>query len=57
MILFHLFGNLLNVKDDEPIKDEKNLLTLNDAIKINQMVTTPIFDDGHFFNKKLIALK
>ena len=47
------FGNLLNLKDDEPIKDEKNLLTLNDAIKINQMVTTPIFDDGHFFNKKL----
>ena len=47
------FGSMLNIKDDEPIKDEKQLLTLNDAIKINQMVTTPIFDDGHFFNKNL----
>ena len=47
------FGSLLNMKDDDDlIKDEKNLLTLNDAIKINQMVTTPIFDDGHFFNAK-----
>ena len=47
------FGGLLNLKDDEPIKDEMQLSTLNDAIKINQMVTTPIFDDGHFFNKNL----
>ena len=47
------FGGLLNLKDDEPIKDEKQLLSLNDAIKINQMVTTPIFEDSHFFNKNL----
>ena len=47
------FGSMLNLKVDEPIKDEKQLLTLNDAIKINQLVTTPIFDDGHFFNKNL----
>jgi len=48
------FGSLLNLKDDDaPIKDEETLSTLNDAIKINQMVTTPIYDDGHFFNVKL----
>ena len=47
------FGSLLNLKDDEPIKEEKQLLTLNDAIKINQMVTTPIVEDNHFFNKNL----
>jgi len=47
------FGSLLNLKDDGPIKEEKTLLTLNDALKINQMVTTPLFEDGHFFNPNL----
>ena len=47
------FGSLLNLKDDGPIKEEKTLMTLNDAIKINQMITTPLFEDDHFFNKKL----
>ena len=47
------FGSLLNLKDDGPIKEEKQLMSLNDKIKINQMVTTPIVEDGHFFNKNL----
>jgi hypothetical protein len=47
------FGSLLNLKDDGPIKDESTLLTLNDAIKINQMVTTPVIADNHFFNTNL----
>ena len=47
------FENLKNMEDDDaPIKDEKNLLTLKDTLKINQLVTTPIFDDGHFFNAR-----
>ena len=47
------FGSLLNLKDDGPIKEEKTLLTLNDALKINQLLTTSIIDDGHFFNTNL----
>ena len=47
------FGSLLNLKDDGPIKEEKTLMTINDAIKINQMITTPLLEDGHFFNKNL----
>ena len=47
------FGSLLNLKDDGPIKEEKTLLTLNDALKINQLVTTSIIDDGYFFNTNL----
>ena len=47
------FGSLLNLKDDGPIKEETTLLTLNDKIKINQMITTPVIDDNHFFNKTL----
>ena len=47
------FGSLLNLKDDGPIKEEKQLMTLNDQIKINQMITTAVVDDGHFFNTKL----
>ena len=47
------FGSLLNLKDDGPIKEEKQLMTLNDQIKINQIITTPVVDDGHFFNTKL----
>ena len=48
------FGSLLNLKDDdEPIKEEKVLLTINDSIKLNQLLTTPVIDDGHFFNNKL----
>ena len=47
------FGSLLNLKDDGPIKEEKTLLTLNDAIKLNQLITTNIIDDNHFFNNKL----
>ena len=47
------FGSLLNLKDDGPIKEETTLLTLNDAIKINQMITTPVIEDNHFFNKTL----
>ena len=39
--------------DDEPIKEEKVLLTINDSIKLNQLLTTPVIDDGHFFNNKL----
>ena len=47
------FGSLLNLKDDGPIKEEKTLSTLNDAIKLNQLITTNIIDDNHFFNTKL----
>ena len=47
------FGSLLNLKDDGPIKEEKTLLTLNDAIKINQLITTNVLEDNHFFNKNL----
>ena len=47
------FGSLLNLKDDGPIKEETTLLTLNDAIKINQMITTPVIADNHFFNVNL----
>ena len=47
------FGSLLNLKDDGPIKDEGALSTLKDALKINQMITTPVVEDNHFFNTKL----
>ena len=47
------FGSLLNLKDDGPIKDESTLLKLNDVLTINQMITTPVIADNHFFNTSL----
>ena len=47
------FGSLLNFKDDGPIKDEDALSTLKDILKINQMITTPLVEDSHFFNTKI----
>ena len=47
------FGSLLNLKDDGPIKEESSLQTVNDSIKLNQLITTNFIEDNHFFNTKL----
>ena len=36
------------------IQDEAQLSKLNDAIQIDKMITTPIIEENHFFNDKLI---
>ena len=48
-------GKLLNQNLNEPeiIKDEEALLNLKDEEEIDKMITTPIVEDNHFFNKKL----
>ena len=48
-------GKLLNqnLKEQEIIKDEETLVTLNDDEEIDKMITTPIVEDNYFFNKKL----
>ena len=48
-------GKLLNQNLNEPeiIKDEETLANLKDEEEIDKMITTPIVDDEHFFNKKL----
>ena len=45
--------NIKDLKDDGPIKDETHLATLNDMLKINQMVTTPVIEDNHFFDNQM----
>ena len=48
-------GRLLNqnLKEKEIIKDEETLVNLKDEEEIDKMITTPIVEDSHFFNKKL----
>ena len=36
------------------IQDEAQLSQLNDAIQIDKMITTPIIEENHFFNEKLM---
>ena len=36
------------------IQDEAQLSQLNDAIQIDKMITTPIIEENHFFNEKLV---
>ena len=48
-------GKLLNqnLNEQEIIKDEETLLNLQDEEEIDKLITTPIVEDNHFFNKKL----
>ena len=48
-------GKLKNqdLDKDELIKDEKELQKLNNDVEIDKLITTPIVEDDHFFNKKL----
>ena len=50
-----IFGRLLNsdLNKDELIKDEAQLAKLKDDVAIDKLITTPIVEDDHFFNKKL----
>ena len=43
-----------DLKKDIIIQDEEKLSKLNDAIQIDQMITTPIYEENHFFNEKLL---
>ena len=43
-----------DLKKDIIIQDEDKLLKLNDALQIDQMITTPIYEENHFFNAKLL---
>ena len=36
------------------IQDEMQLSQLKDAVQIDKMITTPIIDENHFFNEKLM---
>ena len=43
-----------DLKKDIIIQDEENLSKLNDALQIDQMITTPIYEENHFFNENLL---
>ena len=50
------FANITNIQDlsqDELIKDEEKLEKINNEVEIDKLITTPIVEDDHFFNKKL----
>ncbi len=36
------------------IEDEAQLSKLNDAVQIDKLITTPIIEENHFLNEKLI---
>ena len=48
-------GKLLNqnLDKEEVIKDEAQLANLKDEVAIDQLITTPVVEDNHFFNEKL----
>ena len=48
-------GKLLNqnLDKEEVIKDEAQLANLKDDVAIDQLITTPVVEDDHFFNEKL----
>ena len=43
-----------DLKRDVLIQDEAQLSKLNDAVQIDKLITTPIIDENHFLNQKLI---
>ena len=53
--LEQIVGNLSEqeLSNDELIKDEKELENINNEVEIDKLITTPIVEDDHFFNKKL----
>ena len=42
-----------NLDEEEIIKDEEILATIDDPDEIDKFITVPIFEDSHFFNKNL----
>ena len=45
--------NIQDLNKDELIKDEEELEKINNEVEIDKLITTPIVEDDHFFNKKL----
>ena len=43
-----------DLKRDVLIQDEAQLSKLNDAVQIDKLITTPIIEENHFLNEKLI---
>ena len=45
--------NIEDLNKDELIKDEEELEKIDNEVEIDKLITTPIVEDDHFFNKKL----
>jgi len=45
--------NMEELNKDELIKDENELEKIENEVEIDKLITTPIVEDDHFFNKKL----